>query len=781
MSAIGRPLLRREDARFLTGQGRYLDDMVFPGALIARFVRSPHAHARIAGIDAGAARAMPGVVCVADGHDFARWTSPLRMAPPIEGLLPVVVETMPTAKVRFVGDLVACVVAETRWAAEDAAEGVSVAYETLAVVTDVEGALGDGAALVDEALGTNLVSHQSFAAGDAAVFDGAHRIVECRFVQQRQTHVPLETRGCCAIWDAGRQHLTLHVGNQAPHPLRTALAARLGVSESQVTVICPDIGGAFGQKIALYREELAVAALARRLRRPVRWREERGENLLASAHAREQTAWTRAAVAADGRVLGLELRLVEDFGAYCFYPANYMARVVGMILTGPYRISNYAFDIRVALTNKCGAGPMRAPMAITSWVMDGTLDAVARALGLDPVEVRRRNMIAAADLPYALATGEVLHDVTPRETLDAALATFDVDAFRARQAADRGRGVYRGFGLCCVVECTTYGSAFYKAAGIAGSGHEAAWVKVAPSGSVDASVGLMGSGQGYETALAQAVGAGLGVAAEQVRMILGNTDIAPYGMGSRGARGGTAGGSVLFLAGQTVQRKACSIAAAVLGLNSGDELRLSDGRIERMLAGGWRDAGIGLAEVARIAYLEPLRLPAGMEPGLEAQRAYDPPPMTYSNAAHICEVEVDVETGQVRPVRYVVADDCGTVLNPAIVAGQQHGAVALGLSGALGEAIVYDAFGQNLSGSLMDYAVAAAASLPAIEVVGCHTPSLRTPTGAKGMSEGGVMGATGAVMAAVNDALAPFGVVLDRQPLSPGRGRQAAGWSDAWD
>ena len=738
MSAIGQPLRRREDRRLLTGQGRYLDDIVFPGALHARFVRSPHAHALIAAIEADAARAMPGVVCVAEGRDFAGWTQPLRLAPPIEGLQPVTTETMPTAKVRFDGDLVACVVADSRAAAEDAAEQVVVHYEALPPVVDAADALAPGAPLVDESLDSNLVSHQSFTAGDpAAAFAGAYRIVEARFVQSRQTHAPLEPRGCCAVWDEGRQHLTMHLGNQAPHPLRTALAGRLGLSESQVTVICPDIGGAFGQKIALYREELAVAALARALKRTVRWREERGENLIAASHAREQTAWTRAAVTEDGRVLAIELRLLEDFGAYCFYPANYMARVVGMVLTGPYRIADYAFDIQVVLTNKCGAGPMRAPMAITSWVMDGTLDSVARALGIDPIEVRRRNMIGPADLPYRLPTGEVLHDVTPAETLAAAVSAFDVPAFRARQAADRARGVHRGLGVCCVVEPTTYGSAFYRDAGIAGSGHEAAWVKVAPSGSIDASVGLMGSGQGYETALAQAAAAGVGVDAGAVRMVMGNTDTAPYGMGSRGARGGTAGGSALYLAGQAVQRKACWIAAWLLGLNSGDELRLQDGRVERMLAGSWEDAGLDLCSIARIAYLEPLRLPPEMEPGLEAMRAYDPPAMTYSNAAHLCEVIVDVETGLVTPVRHLVADDCGVMLNPMIVEGQQHGAVALGLSGALRESVVYDRSGQNVTGSFMDYAMSTAAGLPPIELVGCHTPSAHTPTGSKGMSEGG--------------------------------------------
>lgn len=768
MSTIGDSPRRREDQRFLTGSGHYLDDMVFPNALVARFVRSPHAHARIVRIDTDTVARMPGVECIATGADFARWTKPLRMAPPIEGLKPVLIETMPTDKVRFDGDPVACVVAVGRWQAEDAAERIVVSYEALPPVVDIAGALAQGAPLVDETLPTNLVSRQSYSAGDpAARFAAAHRVVTARFGQHRQTHAPLEPRGCCAVWDEGRQHLTLHIGNQAPHPLRTALAARLGLAESQVTVICPDIGGAFGQKIALFREELCVAALARHLRRPVRWREERGENLLAASHAREQIVETRAAVDADGCIQALDLRIVEDFGAYCFYPANYMARVVAMIATGPYRIADYKFDVRVVLTNKCGSAPMRAPMSIASWVMEGTIDAVARELGLDPIVVRRRNMIARSELPYMMPSGEVLHDVTPAETLEAALTAFDVPAFRARQAADRARGVHRGLGVCTVIEPTTYGSAFYKAAGIPGSGHEAAWVKIGPSGAVDAAVGLMGSGQGYETALAQAVAAGLGVAAEKVRIHLGDTDVAPYGMGSRGARGGTAGGSVMFLAGQALQGKVRAIGAALLGLNSGDDLRLAEGRLQRRIDSAWQDTGLGIEDIARTAYLDPLRLPEGMEPGLEAHKAYDPPAMTYSNATHLCEVVIDAETGLVTPVRYLVAEDCGTVLNPMIVEGQQHGAIAMGLSGALREQVVYDADGHNLTGSFMDYGLSTAADLPPIEIVSCHTPSLRTPTGSKGMSEGGVMGALAAVTLAVNDALAPFGVVMEQQPLTP--------------
>ncbi|HCE09391.1 MAG TPA: xanthine dehydrogenase family protein molybdopterin-binding subunit [Oxalobacteraceae bacterium] len=764
---IGKHVPRKEDYRLLTGHGRYIDDIGVVGALHACFVRSPHAHARIVSIDVNAAREMPGVVAIATGRDVAEWTTRLRMAPPIDGLHPVEMDTMPIDKVCFQGDPVACIVAADRYQAEDAAEQVTVTYEALPAVSTMWQALDPASPRVDESLPSNLLSHQHSEHGDVeARKREAHRVVESTFSQHRQTQLPIETRGCIAVWDEGRNHLDFHVGTQVPHGYRTALASRLRLSESQVSVISPDVGGGFGQKIALYREELTVAALARHLKRPIRWREDRLENLLSSSQSREDFCRTRAAVSADGRLLGLELEIIEDFGAYSFFPGNYLARVVAMILPGPYRVQDYTFDVKVVLTNKVGNGPMRAPMAITSWVMEGTMDAIARELKLDPIDVRRLNMLHREELPYTMATGEVLADITPRETLEGALAAIDYHAFRERQQQARAKGRYLGLGICTVVESTTYGSRFYKAAGIAGSGHEAAWVRIEPSGAVNASVGLGATGQGYETSLAQAVAEGLGVAPQQVHLHTGHTDIAPYGMGSRGARGGTAGGGTLYLCAQEARTKVLAIAAKSLGL-PGSALRLLDGNVERRADGVWVDAGLSLASIAHTAYLDPLALPEGMSPGLEFHKTYDPPPMTYSNTTHACEVEVDIATGAIRFERYVVAEDCGTVLSPVVVEGQQHGAIAMGLSGALFEHIIYDETGQNLSGTLADYLVATAHELPGFEVLSMHTPNRSTPAGIKGMAEGGVMGAIGALTNAVNDALAPFGVVADRQPLTP--------------
>ena len=766
---IGKALLRREDYRFVTGQGRYLDDVVVPGALHAHFVRSPHAHARIRSIDIEAARQAEGVVAIVTGRELAEWTTPLRMAPPIEGLRPVEFSTLPIDKVRFIGDPVVCIVARDRYLAEDAAELVNIDYDELDAVADLSHALAAGAPLVDDALPDNLISHQSFTAGDPGrSFAEAEIVVEAAFHQQRQTHAPIETRGCCAVWDAGRRHLTMNIGNQVPHPFRTQLAARMRLNEAQVTVVCPDIGGAFGQKIALYREELTVAALARELRRPVRWREDRAENLIAASHAREDVARTRAAVDAKGRHPRPRARDRRGFRRLLLLsgelpgargrddPDRPLSRFRTTPTTSRSRSPTNAATARCARRWRSRAGSWKAPSRRSR----ASCRSIRSRCGASTCWVRP---ICRIRCRRACCWKTSRRAKPSRRALEA----FDLAAFRARQAADRVRGIYRGVGLCCVVESTTYGSAFYKAAGIPGSGHESGWVKIEPSGAVNASVGLMASGQGYETTFAQVVAEPLGVDPNEVRIHLGNTDTAPYGMGSRGARGGTAGGSVLLSAAQTLRDKVLTIAATLLGLNSSGELRLNASRVERRLGGVWTDAGLSLVDIARVAYLDPLRLPPGMEPGLEAHRAYDPPPMTFSNSMHVCEVRVDVETGKVTVERYLVVEDCGTVLNPLVVRGQQHGAIAMGISGALLEEVVYDENGQNRSGSFADYLLATAVEIPAIEVISQHTPNKKTPTGSKGMSEGGVMGATGAVPSAVNDALAPFGVVAERQPLSP--------------
>jgi carbon-monoxide dehydrogenase large subunit len=766
MSYVGAALSPRETKKLVLGRGSYIGDLTVPGMLHAAFVRSPHAHARIVRIDADAARRLPGIVAVLTGADLARLTAPLKIAPPIEGLLPMEMQTLPVDKVRFAGDLVACVIGEQRDQVEDACALVDVTYAPLSAVIDPEHAQDPGLPLVDETIPANRAYHGVFAHGDVpAALGAADRVVAVRFHQGRQTHVPLEPRGCLASWQPGDETLTFWHSTQIPHPMRTALAARLGISESTVRVITPDVGGGFGQKIPLYREELVTAAAARLLGRPVRWIETRHENLLAALHAREDIVDVRAAVKADGAIVGLDIQILTDFGAYAYFPANYMARVVGMMVPGAYRLRDYRYAITAVLTNKCPAGPYRAPMLICSWVTEGTVDAVARALSLDPVEVRRRNMVAESDLPYTTATQLVYRSVYPRATLERALATFDYQEARRQQAAARADGRIAGIGVATYIEPNTYGSEFYKTAGIAGSGHDAAIVRIEPSGAVSAQIGVVSQGQGHLTTVAQALADALTVPIEKVRVQAGDTAAAPYGMGTRGSRGGVVSAGAALGAAHIVKQKLLRIAAHLLEAPL-DDLELGDGSIR---VRGTPTSGMTIAQLAQKAYLAPTELPAGMEPGLEATHAFDPPALTFSSGTHICRVEIDPETGALTIPRYTIVEDCGRMLNPRIVEGQLHGATAQGLGGALLEEIVYGADGQNLSATLLDYAIPIAARVPSFEVEHLERLDPNTPLGMKGMAEGGVMGASAAISNAVADALAPLGAAAGRQPFTPAR------------
>jgi carbon-monoxide dehydrogenase large subunit len=706
-----------------------------------------------------------GSVAAFTGADICARARPLRIAPPIDGLLPTEMESLPVGKVRFVGDPVATVLAEDRATAEDAAAAVQVDYQPLPATVEPGVAGAADQPRVDDLLPSNVVYQGGFSTDPdafATAWAAADAVVEASFQQHRQTHVPLEPRGCLAEWDAGDEALTLWCGSQVPHPLRSTLATRLGLAEGRVRVISPDVGGGFGRKIPLYREELSVCVAARLLNRPVKWIETRQENLLATLHAREDRVTARAAIRSDGRLLAVEAHLLADVGAYCWFPADYMARVVGMMIPGPYRLEHYRYDITSVLTNKCPAGPFRAPMLICTWVTEGLIDRIARELALDPVEVRRRNLVEREDQPYVSATGQRYEAITPRETLDRALTVLDYDQFRRDQSAARSAGRLLGLGICTYVEPTVYGSAFYRAAGIPGSGHDAATVRVEPSGQVVAQIGVASQGQGHRTTVAQVLADELGVRPGDVRVLSGDTSAAPYGMGTRGSRGGVVSAGSAMGAAAVLRAKLLAVAAAELE-SAPEDLELAEGRIQ---VKGAPQRGVALAAVARRAYLDPLSLPAGVSPGLEAHFAYDPPPLTFANATHVCVVEIDPGIGAAHIPRYLVVEDCGTRLNPLVVEGQVHGGAALGLSGVLREQVVYDADGQNLSATLLDYALPRAADLPWFEVLDIETPNPHTPRGAKGMAEGGTMGAAAAVCNAVADALAPLGISIVQQPLT---------------
>jgi carbon-monoxide dehydrogenase large subunit len=761
---IGDSVARREDLRLLEGESAYLGDLRFADLAEAVFVRSEHPHARIRAISTEAARNHPGVLAVMTGSELAQWVAPLLITPRIEGLQPTSMPALAMDRVRFHGDPVAIVVARDRYLAEDAAELVEVTYEPLPVALDMWESLAGTAPLVDESLPSNVLCDQSYVNGKPqAVLDTAEHVLRVSFAQQRQTHAPLEPRGCVAVWDRSGQHLTFHTGTQVPAPYRTSIAGRLGIAEHQVSVVCPDVGGSFGQKLIAYREDVAVAAIARQLGRPVRWREDRRENLLSALHAREDEVDLEVAFTSEGVVQAVRARLRSDFGAYSYFPGNYMLQVIGMMIPGPYRFQDFEYDLKVLLSNKCPAGPYRAPMAMCTWVTEGMMDAVAAALGRDPVEVRNANLLSEDELPYQSAAGQVYEDVTPTRTFRRGVEVFGYEQAREEQAKARAEGRLVGIGVASVLEPTTYGSAFYKLAGIAGSGHEAALVRIAPTGAVSVSTGLMGTGQGYETMLAQVVAEGLGVPAETIHVLLGATDVPPYGMGSRGSRGATAGGGVALLAARDLRHKLLRIAAYRLDTEA-ELLTIVNGRIHRLGALGGEPAGLTVRDLATIAYLDPTSLPPGVEPGLEVLRAYDPPPMTFSNSVHLCRVEILPERGTVQISRYVVAEDAGQLINPMMAEGQLHGAIALGVAGTLQEQVVYSPDGYNLTDSFRDYpSLALDEMLDAVELVHCNTPNGRTPGGMKGMSEGGVMGGIAAVTLAVQDAL---GVRVEQLPLT---------------
>ncbi len=614
--------------------------------------------------------------------------------------------TLPTDKVRFVGDPLACVIGEDRYRVEDACALVDVAYEPLAAVVDPERAQDPGLPRVDETIAANRAYDGVFAHGDVeAAMGAADRVIDARFHQGRQTHAPLEPRGCLASWLPGDETLTFWHSTQIPHPMRSALAARLGIPESAVRVIAPDVGGGFGQKIPLYREELTTAAASRLLGRPVRWIETRRENLLAALHAREDIVDVRAAVRSDGTILGLDVRILADFGAYAYFPANYMARVVGMMIPGAYRLRDYRYAITRGADEQV---PVRTlPRADADLQLgDGGDD--RRDRSRPRAGSRRgpaRQHALGADLPYTTATGLHYRSVYPRDTLERALAAFGYAGRRREQAEARSAGRIAGIGVATYVEPNTYGSEFYKTAGIPGSGHDAAIVRIEPSGAVSAQIGIVGQGQGHLTTVAQVLADELAVPIEQVRVQAGDTSAAPYGMGTRGSRGGVVSAGAALGAARILKQKLLRIAAHVLEAPLGD-LELADGGVH---VRGAPASAVTVAQLAQKAYFAPIELPPGMEPGLEATHAFDPPALTFSSGTHICQVEIDPETGDVRIPRYTIVEDCGRMLNPRIVEGQLHGATAQGLAGALLEEVVYDPDGQNLSATYMDYAMPTAA------------------------------------------------------------------------
>ncbi len=773
---LGARVTRVEDPRFLTGNGRYVDDIALPGMLHVAFVRSTMAHADITGVNVEAAASHPGVHAVVTGAEMAGEAKPITC----DSLVPTWQATEYPAlaheRVRFVGEAVAAVVADDRYIAEDASELVRVEYSAREPVASIEAAIRDGAPRLHDSWEDNFFVKRHFNGGDVeGAMAEADGVLELDLVSHRHSGIPLECRGCIADYNRGDNTLTLWTSTQIPHLVRTGLADVLEMPENSIRVIAPEVGGGYGIKGHLFPEEIAVAVLARKLGRAVKWIEDRREHLLACIHAREHHHRLQVAYKQDGTVTGIKALLYVDCGAYSVYPWT-STMDTGMalgILPGPYRIRNYECEAYSVTTNKCPLGPYRGvarPAACFS--IERAMDEVAHAVGLDPFEVRRRNLVRDDEFPYESVTGLIYDSGSFHEALEKVCRDGDLEGMRRLQEEARAEGRYLGIGFSCYTEQTAHTTNEFIKRGVPIIfGYDTAIVRMDPSGTVLVHVSTHSHGQGHETTYAQVVADQLGIPLESVKVAFGDTAATPYGHGTFASRSAVLAGGASLRAAQKVAEMLVRFAAEHLEADPGD-IELAQGKA---FVRGSASRGVEIADLARWAYHRPEKLPDGMEPVLEAVSSYDADPGTgtFANAAHLVLVEVDPETGGVKLLRYAVTEDCGRMINPLIVDGQVHGGVAQGIGGALLEEFVYDENGQLLTTTFLDYLLPGATDIPKIEVTHLETLSPFTLEGIKGMGEGGAIGPGPAVASAVADALSPFGhVFVNELPLTPERVRK---------
>jgi carbon-monoxide dehydrogenase large subunit len=746
-SILGRAVRRTEDPRLLTGAAEFVEDIACPGALHAAFVRSTLAHARIGPVDAGEARAMPGVAGVFAAADLHLKPFSFGSSVPEAFTRPVLAHGV----VRFAGEPVAVVLAETRAQAVDAAETILLDYDPLPAVVDPVAALEPGAPLLFPESGTNVARDRSWLYRGGDVMAGADVVVKARFVNQRLAPVPMEPTAILAIPDGDR--LTLCVPCQAPFWIRDEIADALDMDRDRVRVIAPAVGGGFGAKGATYPEHLVVAALARRLDRPVRYIESRSENLLAMTHGRAQVQEVELGAKRDGTLTGLRVRVVADMGAYPM--GTYLPELTHRMACGVYRVQDVDFHAVSVLTNTTPVDSYRgAGRPEAAAFLERSMDMLARELDLDPAELRRRNFIPPDAFPVETATGGKYDSGDYARVLEEALRVAGYDQLRTEQAERRDRNdpMLLGVGISVYVEVTGWGSEF-------GS------VEVELDGSVLVLTGTSPHGQGHETAFAQLVSDQLKVPFERVRVRHSDTALIPRGDGTSGSRSLQLGGSAIWTSGNQVLEKARRIAAHLLEAGVDDVVLSDEGRIGIV---GVPDRSYSWAELAAVAS-DGSQLPESIDPGLRGEHEFDGGGNTYPFGAHVTVVEVDSGSGAVRVLRHVAVDDCGRIVNPMLVQGQQHGGIAQGMAQALFEEVVFDENGTPLTGTLMSYEMPSAADLPGFETSNTETPSPRNPLGAKGIGESGTVGSTPAVQNAVIDALSHLGVRHVDMPLSPER------------
>ena len=758
---VGRAIRRVEDPALIIGQGRFTADLA--AVHWVRFMRSPVAAGTIKKIDAPKGAL---VITATDLKGVKKITPMLHKF----NYKPIGQPVLAEAQVRFVGEPVAAVVAASKETAEDIAELVELAIDETTPVIDALAALEKGASQVQAEAPGNVIVEGKFKTPEFdAVWASAHKIIKVDARSRRQNATPMEARAGHAAYDASTGRVTLTCTTQMPHLTRTAIADMLGMPESDLRVIAPDVGGGFGQKMSLAAEYVVLVWLARRLKSSVAWTEDRRENLIASFHSRDQYVTLQGAFDATAKLIALKADVVANVGAYSCFPTTCgVEPLMAMAeMPGPYDFRAYECRARGVLTNTCTMAPYRGvSRPVITFTLERLMDKAAAAFAIDPVEIRRRNLIDK--FPYTSAMGLVYDKASYRQTLEMAVKAIDVPAFRARQKQARVKGRHLGIGFATFSERTGYGSPAFAARGMdIVPGWDTVVLSVDPSGYVEARIGSSPHGQGLRTSLAQIIADEIGVTPDVIKVMHGDTDRSPYGWGTFGSRSLVISGGATLIAARKVRAKLLTIASTMLEAAPGD-IVLEDGVAK--VAG--TDRSISIAKLAREAYTQTHRFKGEFEPGLTETGTYDPPG-TFSNACHVAVVDVDVETGRVTVEKYLVAEDAGRIINPMIAEGQVHGGIAQGIGNALLEEIVYDESGGILTANLADYMPPTAREMPPIKLHHRETPSTTSITKAKGLGEGGTIGAPAAVINAINDALTPFGVEIDEMPATPQRIRAA--------
>ena len=761
MTWVGRAIRRLEDPALVTGQGRFTADL--PAAHWVRFVRSPVAAGTINGI------ARPDGALVVTAADLTGVKMITPMLHKFE-YKPVGQPILADGQVRFVGEAVAAVVASSEEEAEDIADLVELDIAEDKPLVDARDALAPGAPQIHTvAPGNVILTGRHKTEGFDAIWSSAAKVIRIDARSHRQNATPMEARAAHAAYDAATGRVTLTCTTQMPHLMRTAIADILSLRESDLRVIAPDVGGGFGQKMSLCAEYVLLVWLARKLKSSVAWTEDRRENLIAAFHSRDQYVTLEAAFDADAKLLALRADVISNVGAYSCFPTTCgVEPLMAMAeMPGPYDVQQYECLARGVLTNTCTMAAYRGvSRPIITFTLERLMDKAAKAFAIDPVDIRRRNLIDK--FPYTSAMGLVYDEATYKETLEIAVKEIDLPALRARQKAARAQGRYLGIGIAAFSERTGYGSPAFAARGMEITpGWETVHVSVDPSGFVEARISSSPHGQGLRTTLAQIIADEIGVTPDMIRIVHGDTDTSPYGWGTFASRSLVISGGASLIAARKIRAKLIRIASHMLEAAEND-IVLEDGQAK--IAG--TDRSVTIARMAREIYTQAHRFNGELEPGLTETGTYDPPG-TFSNACHIAVVELDPETGHVRIERYLVAEDAGRIINPMIADGQVHGGIAQGIGNALLEEIVYDESGGILTANLADYMPPTAHEMPNIELHHIETPSTMSITKAKGLGEGGTIGAPAAVLNAINDALTPFGVEIDTIPATPQRIRAA--------